>query len=84
MGFLSRPNEPEKEADEIVAEALAAFNRRPTYVDTSAHRHKSDSSRLSAMLAFQRPTTTGKAAQPDDDGDLPERDSIQSGYENLR
>ena len=83
MGFLSRPNEPEKDLDEVLAEAMAAIDRRPRYVDTSAHRHKSVASRLSAMLSFQRSKTTGKAAQPDN-GKLPERDWIQRLYEMLR
>lgn len=84
MRFLSRPNEQEQDVDEILAEAVAANNRRPRYVDTSAHRHKSVASRLSAMLAFQRPKPTGNAAQSSDDGTLPQRDSIQTGYENLK
>lgn len=84
MGYLSRSNEPEKEIDEIVMDALTAFNRRPKYVDTSAHRHKTIASRITSMLAFQKPNpTTGAAGKPDKTGQLPERESIQCGYENL-
>lgn len=83
MGFLSRPSEPEKEVDEIVADALQAFHRRPTYVDTSAHRHKTAASQVASMLAFQRPKQTGAAGKPDAEGKLPERESIQARYEDL-
>lgn len=83
MGFLSIPKEPEKSDDELVAEALRAYNRRPKFVDTSAHRHKSVAERVSLLLAFQKPKTTGAVGKPTNAGELPKLDDVQDAYANL-